>query len=86
MSFRPPPINRPPCFTCRLEFNGLARIGSNPLDLLRRSIPGYSILDPGAQDSRALDFGPLGGTPAPLDTGTVIQSPGEPLGPYRTYQ
>ena len=73
-------------FYLQIEFNGLARIGSNPLDLLRRSIPGYSILGPGAQDSRALDFGPMGGSPAPLGTGTVIQSPGEPLGPYRTYQ
>ena len=25
----------------QIEFNGLARFGTNPLDLLRRSVPGY---------------------------------------------
>ena len=25
----------------QFEFNGLARVGTNPLELLRRSIPGY---------------------------------------------
>jgi LPS-assembly protein len=73
-------------FYLQVEFNGLARIGSNPLELLRRSIPGYSMLEPGAPDTRALDFGPAGGAPAPLDTGTVIPYPSEPLSPYRTYQ
>ncbi len=31
-------------FFLQLELNGLARIGSNPLDVLRRNIPGYSVL------------------------------------------
>ena len=26
----------------QLELNGLSRIGTNPLDALRRNIPGYS--------------------------------------------
>jgi len=25
----------------QIELNGLARVGTNPLDLLRRSVPGY---------------------------------------------
>ncbi|MGL4232976.1 MAG: LPS-assembly protein LptD, partial [Casimicrobium sp.] len=31
-------------FFLQLELNGLARIGSNPLDVLKRNIPGYSVL------------------------------------------
>ncbi|HEY5800828.1 MAG TPA: hypothetical protein VIT92_11450, partial [Burkholderiaceae bacterium] len=33
--------DRPSSFFFQLELNGLARIGSNPLDVLARSIPGY---------------------------------------------
>jgi len=28
-------------FFIQLELNGLARVGTSPLDLLRRSVPGY---------------------------------------------
>ncbi len=28
-------------FYLQLELNGLARLGTNPLDLLRRSVPGF---------------------------------------------
>jgi LPS-assembly protein len=31
-------------FFIQLELNGLARIGSNPLDILKRNIPGYNVL------------------------------------------
>ena len=29
----------------QLEFNGFAKIGSNPLDMLKRSVPGYGIIN-----------------------------------------
>lgn len=29
----------------QLELNGLARIGSNPIDMLKRNIPGYGIIN-----------------------------------------
>jgi LPS-assembly protein len=29
----------------QLELNDISRIGSNPLDLLRRSIPGYGVIN-----------------------------------------
>ena len=31
-------------FFLQLELNGLSRVGSNPLDVLKRNIPGYSLL------------------------------------------
>lgn len=31
-------------FFVQLELNGLARVGTNPLDVLKRNIPGYSVL------------------------------------------
>jgi LPS-assembly protein len=33
-------------FFLQLELNGVSRIGSNPLDVLRRNISGYTPLDP----------------------------------------
>ena len=30
----------------QLELNGLTRLGSNPLDALRTSIPGYQMINP----------------------------------------
>lgn len=33
-------------FFMQLELGGLSRIGINPLDTLRRNIPGYDKLDP----------------------------------------
>ncbi|MCK9381195.1 MAG: LPS assembly protein LptD [Sulfuritalea sp.] len=29
----------------QLEFNGLAKVGSNPLDILRRNVPGYGLIN-----------------------------------------
>lgn len=37
-------------FFIQLELNGLARLGANPLDLLRRSVPGYGIVNQPADD------------------------------------
>jgi LPS-assembly protein len=37
-------------FFVQLELNGLSRIGSSPLDLLRRSIPGYGRIDQSVAD------------------------------------
>lgn len=34
----------------QLELNGLARIGSNPLDMLKRNVPGYGIINQPAAD------------------------------------
>jgi len=36
-------------FFVQLELNGVSRIGSNPLDTLKRNIGGYSVLDPRIQ-------------------------------------
>lgn len=36
-------------FFLQLELNGLSRIGSNPMETLRRNIAGYARLDPNAQ-------------------------------------
>ena len=73
-------------FFVQLEFNGFARIGSNPLELLRRSIPGYTFINQSTPDSRSLDFGPLGGPAGPSAVGTAV----EPIrssvpSAYRTY-
>jgi LPS-assembly protein len=35
----------------QLELNGLAKLGSNPLDLLKRTVPGYGIINQPAGDS-----------------------------------
>lgn len=32
-------------FFVQLELNGLARLGSNPLDMLKRSVPGYGVIN-----------------------------------------
>jgi LPS-assembly protein len=29
----------------QLEFNGFAKIGSNPLDILKRNVPGYGLIN-----------------------------------------
>jgi LPS-assembly protein len=44
-------------FFVQLEFSGLARVGSNPLEALRRSIPGYSLINQSTPDNRFLDSG-----------------------------
>lgn len=40
----------------QLELNGFSRIGSNPLETLKRNIPGYSRLNQTRPDSRPFDF------------------------------
>jgi LPS-assembly protein len=29
----------------QLEFSGFAKVGSNPLDILRRNVPGYGVIN-----------------------------------------
>jgi LPS-assembly protein len=73
-------------FFVQVEFNGFARIGSNPLEVLRRSIPGYSLINQSTAGNRPLDSGGISGTAAPLDTGTRVTPirSGAP-GAYGTY-
>ena len=40
----------------QLELNGFSRIGSNPLETLKRNIPGYDRLNRTSPDSRPFDF------------------------------
>ena len=40
----------------QLELNGFSRIGSNPLETLKRNIPGYGRLNQTRPDSRPFDF------------------------------
>jgi len=40
----------------QLELNGFSRIGSNPLQMLKREIPGYNPLDQTRPESRPFDF------------------------------
>ena len=40
----------------QLELNGFSRIGSNPLETLKRNIPGYGRLNQTLPDSRLFDF------------------------------
>jgi len=40
----------------QLELNGFSRIGSNPLETLKRNIPGYDRLNHTSPDSRPFDF------------------------------
>lgn len=40
----------------QLELNGFSRIGSNPLETLKRNIPGYGRLNQTRSDSRPFDF------------------------------
>jgi LPS-assembly protein len=61
-------------FFVQLELNGLARIGSNPVEVLRRSIPGYSLLNDAAPAMGAVDVAPIG-------TGSGVDSRG--MGPLQ---
>ncbi len=71
-------------FFVQIEFNGLARIGSNPLEALRRSIPGYSLINQSTVD-RSLEFGGIAGSaPLEVDQRVAPIRPGAP-GAYRTY-
>jgi LPS-assembly protein len=40
----------------QLELNGFSRIGSNPLETLKRNVPGYGRLNQTGPDSRPFDF------------------------------
>ncbi|MBE0614525.1 MAG: LPS-assembly protein LptD [Burkholderiales bacterium] len=40
----------------QLELNGFSRIGSNPLETLKRNVPGYSRIDQTRPDTRPFDF------------------------------
>jgi LPS-assembly protein len=75
-------------FFVQLEFNGFARIGSNPLEVLRRSIPGYSLINQSTSTAdRSFEAGDLGGGPAgPIGPGTRVTPirSGAP-GAYGTY-
>ena len=58
----------------QLELNGLGRVGSNPLDVLKRNIPGYSLLYDNPTRRRTDDLPPDGPQFTPW-------TPGSPLNP-----
>jgi LPS-assembly protein len=39
----------------QLELNGFARLGSNPMEVLRRSVPGYQVINPPIQPASQYD-------------------------------
>ena len=43
-------------FFVQLELDGFSRIGSNPLEVLRRNIPGYSVLNQPGMNTPGFDF------------------------------
>ena len=43
-------------FFVQLELNGFSRLGSNPLDVLRRSVSGYTALNQRNVDARQLNL------------------------------
>ena len=43
----------------QLELNGLARVGTSPLELLRRTVPGYLRTNDPALQQRDRSFDPL---------------------------
>ncbi len=71
-------------FFIQLELNGVARIGSNPIEQLRRNIPGYTLLNTTAPGAGAPDIAPIGGQP-PLGTTSPGSIPGSPSSVYRYY-
>jgi LPS-assembly protein len=48
--------NRTNAVFIQLELNGLSRIGTNPLDVLRRNIPGYNKTNDSSATSRSEDW------------------------------
>lgn len=38
----------------QLELNGFAKVGSNPLDILKRSVPGYGLINQQGDDTRGV--------------------------------
>jgi LPS-assembly protein len=71
-------------FFIQLELNGVARIGSNPIELLRRNIPGYTLLNQARPGAGVGDIAPIGGQP-PLGAASPAQIPGGPTSVYRYY-
>jgi LPS-assembly protein len=71
-------------FFIQLELNGLARIGSNPIDVLRRSIPGYTLLNNAQPAMGAADVAPIGGGSSPMDARGLSPLPGG-TSAYRYY-
>jgi LPS-assembly protein len=71
-------------FFVQLELNGVARIGSNPIELLRRSIPGYTLINAAQPAAGAADLAPIGGQP-PIGTAGPRSIPGASSSVYRYY-
>jgi LPS-assembly protein len=73
-------------FYIQLEFNGFARIGSNPLEVLRRSIPGYTLINQSTPDSRTYDLGAIGAGEPPATGMSVSPIRSDVPSAYRTYE
>lgn len=71
-------------FFIQLELNGVARIGSNPIELLRRSIPGYTLVNAAQPADGPVDLAPLGGQP-PVGAAGARAIQGTPSSVYRYY-
>jgi len=71
-------------FFIQLELNGVARIGTNPIELLRRNIPGYTLVNTATPAGGRSDLAPIGGQP-PLGTASPPQIPGGSSSVYRYY-
>jgi hypothetical protein len=71
-------------FFNQLELNGVARIGSNPIELLRRNIPGYTLLNQATPAAGMSDLAPLSGQP-PLGAANPGPIPGGASSVYRYY-
>jgi LPS-assembly protein len=83
--FQTAPGQETSVFFVQLELNGLARIGSNPLEVLRRNIPGYALINQSTPEGTR-DFGSGSGVVAPVETERVTPiDSGEPSA-YRTYE
>lgn len=68
-------------FFLQLELDGFSRLGSNPIEALRRNIPGYSQLN--RAPTHRLDTAPFGGTP--FDSGAAPPYGGTGRVPYDFY-
>jgi LPS-assembly protein len=68
----------------QLELNGFARIGSNPVEVLRRSIPGYSLINNAAPGVGMPDLAPIGGDTSRPEPRTSVPFPGTSSS-YRYY-
>jgi LPS-assembly protein len=73
-------------FYIQLEFNGLARIGSNPLEVLRRNIPGYTLINQSTPESRTYDVGPIGSGEPPATGMPVAPIRSDVPSAYRSYE